>query len=265
VTELVTQQPLDRIPILLFVALFVLLTLACYEIGFRVGQRRRQDGDRGEDGDGATGIIVGSILGLMAFILAITMGMAGDRFDNRRGLVLEEANALGTLWLRSGYLPGSASSDMRDLIAEYIPLRIAPSGQAQLAANVERSEELQADMWAIAEDVAREAGSDVNALFIESLNETIDLHTSRVVAGLYARVPPTILWLLIGGVALSLGMVGFNAGLTGRRSPVTAILLIVALGAVVTLVVDLDRPGDGFIRTSQQPLIDLQERIEASQ
>jgi hypothetical protein len=258
-----TQQPLDRIPVLLFVALFVLLTLACYEIGYRMGKRRRDAGET--DAEGPIGIIVGAVLGLVAFILAITMGIAGDRYDTRRGLVLEEANTINTLWLQAGYLPAEAPTEMRDLIAEYVPLRIVTSDQGQLQANIERSEELQRQMWAIAEDVARNAGNDVNALFIDTLNQTINIHTSRIVAGLYARVPPTIIWLLVGAAALSVGMVGFNAGLTGRRSPVSAILLIVALGAVITLVVDLDRPGDGFINTSQQPLIDLQERIEASQ
>jgi hypothetical protein len=140
-------------------------------------------------------------------------------------------------------------------------LRIATAPNLQ--ANIVRSEELQRQMWGIAQDVARNNGSDVVALFIESLNETIDLHESRLAAGLYARVPPTILWLLIGGAILSLGLVGYNAGLAGRRNPVIAVLLVVAIGAVITLVVDLDRPADGFIQTNQQPLIDLQQSIES--
>lgn len=255
-----TQQPLDYIPIPLFIVLFIVLTLGCFEIGFRIGMRRKERGD--ESDDGPTGIIVGSMLGLMAFLLAITMGMAGDRFDTRRSLVQQEANAIGTAYLRAGYLPGPAASDMRDLLVEYTPLRIAPSDQAQLQANIDRSEELQKQMWAIAEDVARNQGSDVVALFLESLNETIDVHSMRITAGLYARVPPTVLWLLIGGVALSLGLVGYSAGLNGRRNPVIAVILVVALGAVITLVVDIDRPADGFIKTSQQPLINLQETIE---
>ena len=105
--------------------------------------------------------------------------------------------------------------------------------------------------------------SEVLALFIASLNETIDLHETRVVAGLYARVPETIILLLFSGTILTLGMVGYNAGLTRRRSPVTAFAMIVVLGAVITLVVDLDRPRDGFLKVSQQPLIDLQEQIGA--
>jgi hypothetical protein len=254
-----TQQPLDAIPVPIFIVLFILLTLACYEIGYRIGQRRHEAGETPDDG--AMGVIVGAILGLMAFLLAVTMSMAGDRFDNRRSLVLQEANAISTTYLRAGYLPGPAADQMRQLLVEYVPLRIATADT--LRANIDRSEELQRQMWGIAQDVARENGNDVVALFIESLNETIDLHESRIAAGLYARVPPTILWLLIGGAVLSLGLVGYNAGMTGRRNPVIAVLLIVALGAVITLVVDLDRPADGFIMTNQQPLIDLQESLES--
>ena len=73
-------------------------------------------------------------------------------------------------------------------------------------------------------------------------------------------MPDTILLLFLAGSALSLGMVGYSAGLTGRRSVLTAIVLVVALGAV-TVVVDLDRPQDGFLRVSQQPLLDVQAWI----
>ena len=79
--------------------------------------------------------------------------------------------------------------------------------------------------------------------------------------GLYARIPETILILLFAGSALTLGMVGFNAGLTGRRSPLTAVVLIVVLGAVIALIVDIDRPmaarsrrARGRSSTSQQQI-----------
>ena len=99
------------------------------------------------------------------------------------------------------------------------------------------------------------------ALYIETLNEMIDVHETRVTAGVYARVPETVLVLLFVGSALTMAMVGYGAGLTKRRSPLTALVLIVVLGAVVTLVVDLDRPRDGFLTVGQQPLIDLQQQV----
>ena len=124
-----------------------------------------------------------------------------------------------------------------------MPLRIASSDPVAVEAAIVKSEELQRQLWAIAEDAARPDSSDVTALFVESINDVITVHEQRVTAGVYARVPPTILWVLVLGSALSLGMVGYSAGITTRRSPVTAIALVVALGAVLTLTVDLDRPA----------------------
>ena len=260
-----THQPLDSLPIIVLVALFVAINVVVYEIGYQIGKwGRRRGGEDAKPDEGPTGIIVGAILGLMAFLLAITMGMASDRFDARRALVLEETNAIGTTYLRAGYLDEPAGSDMRDLLREYVPLRIATTDDALLVANLERSEQLLDEMWAIAEDVARAQPSDVTALFIEALNEVIDLHTSRFVAGVYSRVPPTILLLLVAGVILSLGLVGYNAGLSEKRSPIIAIVLVIALGATLWLVIDLDRPREGLIKTSQQPLIDLQQKLGSS-
>ena len=254
------QQVLDNLSIPAIVVLFAIVSLALYEIGFRVGRwwQARTPGEQ----EGPTGVLVGSILGLLAFLLAITMGMASDRFDTRRGLVLEEANTIGTTYLRAGYLTEPASSEIRTLLREYVPLRIAPSDRATFAANVSRSAEVLNELWVIAEDVARSpAANDVTALFIESLNETIDLHETRLIAGVYARVPETVLWLLVGGTVLSLGMVGFSAGTTGQRSVLTAVVLVLAFGAVLALVIDLDRPQDGFITVSQVPLIQLTEKL----
>ena len=115
--------------------------------------RRRSPEDAKPD-EGPTGIIVGAILGLMAFLLAITMGMASERFDARRVLVLAETNAIGTAYLRAGYLDEPASTEMRELIVEYVPQRIATSDEAEVLAKIERSEQLLEEMWAIAEEVA---------------------------------------------------------------------------------------------------------------
>jgi hypothetical protein len=256
------QQLLDSVPIGGVFVTFSIVALITFEGGYRHG-RWWQDRTPSEK-EGPTAMIVGSLLALMAFLLAITMGMASDRFDQRRGLVLAEANSVGTTYLRAGYLPEPASSEIRNLIREYAPLRIATNDLADLRVRMARSVEIQAKLWSIAEGLARATPeSDVLALFIASLNETIDLHETRVIAGLYARVPETILILLLLGSMLTLLMVGYSAGLTRRRSALTAVVLIAVLGAVVTLVVDLDRPREGFLTVSQQPLIDLQEQIKA--
>lgn len=255
-----TTPFLDQFPVPVVFLLFAVVTLAFFEVGYRIGTwwQDRMPGDQ----EGPTDMLVGSLLALMAFVLAITMGMAADRFDVRRGLVLADANAIGTTFQRADYLPPAEAEQVKELMREYLPLRVAGDDRAQVLANVQRSLELQAELRAITAAVAASGHSpDLVSSFGESVNEIISLHEARVVAGLYARVPETILVLLLAGSALSLAMVGYSGGLRHRRSILSAVVMIVALGAVTALVVDLDRPQDGFLRVSQQPLLDVQRWV----
>jgi hypothetical protein len=250
------NQLLDPIPTVLVFVLFGIVTLACYEVGFRVG-RWWQDRLPGEQ-EGPTEMLVGSILALMAFLLAVTMGMASDRFDARRGLVLAEANAIGTAYLQADYLPEADAGAMKELLREYLDLRIVDDPSV-VQASIQRSVALHADMWAINAAVARSGHSpDLMSAFGDSLSEVVALNETRIVSGLYARVPETVVLILLVGSALSLGMVGYNAGLKRRRSVLSAVVMVVALGVVLTLVIDLDRPQEGLINVSQQALLDVQ-------
>ena len=257
--NLVTRQLLDSMSIVGAFLLIVVLLVVTFDVGFRVGDwyQRRTPGEQ----EGPTDMLVGSLLALLAFMLAVTMGMAADRFDSRRGLVIDEANAIGTAYLRAGFLPEAESAASRELLRAYAPLRINVDDPAQLEAHFVRSEEIHDELWAIVEPLGREQSSDVLATYIESLNEMIDLHATRVTALIYGRVPETLILLLIGGSAVTLAMVGYSAGLTGRRSPLTAIVLVIALSAVLALVLDLDRPRNGFLQVSQQPIIDVVDDI----
>jgi len=256
------DQLLDPIPVVGVFAMIVVILLAVFEVGFRFG-RWYQDRTPDEK-EGPTGMLVGSLLALMAFLLAITMGMASDRFNNRRQLVLDEANAIGTTYLRAGYLPAPYASDSRALLREYVPLRITATDQTVLRANFARTLEIQDELWSKAEELARATpDSVVLGLYIDSLNQTIDISEARVTAIVNARVPQTVLLLLLAGMVLTMGAVGYSAGLTRHRSVLTAVVLVVALAAVLTLVVDLDRGSEGFLQVSQQPLRDLQQQLAA--
>ncbi len=258
------QQLLDSLPIGGVFIAFAVVSLIVYEFGFRLG--RWWQGRTHEEVEGPTGMLVGSLLALMAFLLAITMGMASERFDTRRGNVLDEANSIGTTYLRAGYLPEPAGRMSQELLREYVPLRIAPKDLGGAEERIRRSNEINAELWSFVDDLVNDTSDSVTmaiavGLYIDSLNETIDMNTTRVTAGIYARVPETVLVLLIIGSVLTLGMVGYSAGLTRRRSPLTAIVMIVVLGAVIALVVDLDRPQGGFLEVSQEPLMQLQQQV----
>lgn len=254
------QQLLDQLPTIGVFVMFALISLVVYELSFR-GGRWRQERTPDVDEEGVSGVLVGSLLALLAFLLAVTMGMASDRFDARRGVVLEEANTIGTAYLRAGTLPSPASERSRELLRAYAPLRVVSGDPEELRVAMARSLEIQDALWAIAEEVARADSSDVIALYTESITDLIALHRDRVIAGLYARVPEGVLLLLLVGSIVSIAIVGYNAGLNGRRSAINAAVMIVALGAVFTLVVDIDRPRDGIVQVSQQPLVDVVERL----
>jgi hypothetical protein len=255
-----TAQLLDPLPVAGVFVVFAIVTLVCFELGFRIGRwwQNRVPGEQ----EGPTDMLIGSLLALMAFVLAITMGMAADRFDARRGLVLAEANAIGKAYLQADYLPQPYADDMRGLLREYLPLRIVAEDTTDIQANIRASMQLHEEMWAIQATVAQSGHSpDLMSSLGESVSELVSLNQTRVVAGLYARVPETIMLLLLLGSALSLGMVGYNGGLTNHRSVLSAVVMIIALGAVTTLVVDLDRPQEGIINVSQQALYDVQSWI----
>ena len=258
------QQLLDPLPVPVLFLLFFAIAFGLHEAGFRVGawQARRDPSEK----DGPISLLVGAILALMGFFLATTTAMAADRFEARRALVGEEASAIGTTFLRAGYLPEPASTEVQDLLRAYAPLRINVLDEAAYAANLAASKAMLDDLWAEAEAVARTHGDQpVVALFVESLNDAFDVLAAREAALTSGRLPESLVILLLFGAFLSAAIVGYHAGLTNRRGLFGASVLIVVLSAALVLVIDLDRPRDGLLRVSQQPIEDLIEAIGAPQ
>src|SRR6185503_710400 len=109
---------------------------------------------------------------------------------------------------RAGYLPAPYSDESQKLLREYVPLRINTDDRAKLAANFARSEEIQGELWTMVEQLAETESSDVFALYIESVNDVINLHKSRATAIVYARVPESVVILLILGAGITMAMVG---------------------------------------------------------
>ena len=156
------------------------------------------------------------------------------------------------------------SDRLKSLLREYAPKRIPTNDRTVLMAEIEQGQVLRDRMWAI-EAAAAQSGyaPDLISSLGDTLTEVATVAERREVAGLHARVPETILWLLLLGSVLSLGLLGYSAGLTRRRSFATAAILVIALGAVTALVIDLDRPQDGFLTVSQVALHDVVAWMEA--
>lgn len=255
--------PLDRLPLwALFLATVAIVALAV-EGGFRLGmiRRRRPETEK----ESTVGAMVAATLGLLAFMLAFTFGLAASRFDTRRMTVLDEANAIGTTYLRAKMLPEPERSESRRLLRKYVDARLAAVQPGQLDAAISESSALQAKLWAHAVSAANKDPRSVpTGLFIESLNEVIDLHSKRVMVGLRNRVPTTI-WVALYFVAiLAMAEVGYHEGLTSPRRSPAAMVLVLTFSAVIFLIADLDRPLEGLLTVSQQTMVDLRNSIDAT-
>ncbi len=253
-------HPLDVLPIWAVYLLTVGVGLAAVEAGFYLGRywQKRSGYQKSE----SIGALVGATLGLFAFLLVFIIGIASNRFDNRRELVLAEGNAVGTLYLRAGILDEPDRTDIRNWLREYVDIRLgAAANPTHIPKARARSEAIHTEMWSRVEALARAHPDSVMvALFIEALNDVIDLHESRIVA-VFNRIPVNI-WSAIFFVALiTLFMVGFNHGLSESQNFVAQLALILVFAAVILLITDLDRPGEGFLRVSQQALSDLQRQL----
>jgi len=257
--NLLQLHPLDTVPLwVLYIGAVVTLLLAS-EVGYRLSkaiQRRQPD-----QAEASVSALTGASLALLAFLLAFVTGTAVNSLATRRQAVVEEANAVGTAYLRAGYLPEPTATESRQLLREYVDQRLAALDRAKLAQAISRSEEIHNELWTRAETLAKEDSSPTLALYIASLNEVIDLHTDRINVELVARVPWAIVLGLFLMAILALGLVGLHAGYAEKRNPIALIAFALILSVVFLLVVDLTRGQSGLLRVSYQAMIDLQRQF----
>jgi hypothetical protein len=241
----------------------VVLALLMAELGYRAGLFLQRRTDLAQEASG--GAAAAAALGLLAFLLAFVMSMAVGRFDNRRQLVIEEANAIGTTYLRAGFLPEPLQTETRTLLAEYVDVRLAAIDEGSLAVAIVRSEEIQEVLWSSAETMAlSDDRSTIMPLYIDALNNMIDVHGKRKAAALTSRIPPTIILGIYIITALNMALVGYNSSFDKRRNWVALIGLSLVFAVVILLIVDLDRSTEGLLRVGQGAMQDLQLQFEAA-
>lgn len=261
---MLTETRFDGVPLWgLYAATFVLLLLAD-EIGFRIGRYRHRATGEEESKSQASGITA-SILALLAFMLAFSFSMAATRFADRKQLVVDEANAIGTAYLRSQLLPDPSAGVGMDLLRQYVDVRLEGAkckDLAELQPLVDRSAELQSRLWDLAIELSKSGHDSVIAgLFVQSVNDVIDLHSKRLTVALRNRIPTTIWATLyfVGFVAMTI--MGYHAGLTYVRSMVATVALIATFSAVMVLIIDLDRPSQNLFRVGQDAMVDVQRQV----
>lgn len=246
---------LEAIPVWGVFAGTILIVLIAIEIGFHLGHvaHRRSEDEK----ESPVGAIAGSILGLLAFILAFTFGLVSDRYDARKGLIREEANVIRTAYFRADFLPETDRAEAKGLLRTYVDERIEAvrSGRIdRVKAAVAEAERIQLRLWDRAVANARvDMNSDVAALYIEAINDLMAIHAQRIAVGM-ARIPAGIWQALAILIALGMISVGYQTGIAGSRRSWAMPILALSFSLVIALISSLDRPHSDLIEVSQQPL-----------
>jgi len=234
--------------------------LAAAEIGRRLGVRRRQQ-HAAADGKTQITTFEAALLGLLSLMIGFSFSLALTRYDARRAVVLEEANAIGTAALRATMLPAPHDAELAKLFRDYVDVRIALAAggndREKRDAAIAASQSIHDQLWKHAAAVlVADPRSLPGSLFVEALNAVIDVHAKRLTAR--ANHVPEVAFLMLYAVAMvSLGFSGYSGGLAGSRNMIPTAIMALAIATVITLIVDFDRPYRGMVTVSQQPMIDL--------
>lgn len=241
------------------IALFLAMVI-CNEAGYRVGRYVQAKTD--DEVKALTGSIQASILGLLALLLGFTFSMSMQRYDNRSMALIDEANAIGTAMLRVQLLPNHYQQEATNLFEEYLNLRIEVS-RLDLTRVEERNDyhrrasELQNKLWDLAVAATNEDPRPVTTgVFVNSLNAVIDNQGKRN-ALLQMHVPEVVLILLFIVFISSGGIMGYSAGLSGKRMNALIVLVSLLVTLIVFIIIDLDRPKRGLIQVNQSAMTEL--------
>lgn len=254
-------EPLDYIPLWILIPAISAFLWFVMDVGYRYGKWRHAH--RPDEREQPVGAMVASILGLVALVLGFTFSLAASRFDARRLVVLEEANSIGTCYLRARLLPEPERTEVARLLREYVEARIRGVQEGKPEEAIARSEALHEQLWSRATAAAEKNGQPImTGLFIQSLNSVIDVHAKRVLLGIRSRIP-VVIWVgVIGLVLLSMAAVGYQAALTTTRRSPAMFGLVLTFTIVFWMITDLDRGQEGFLRISQSSMLDLQRTMQ---
>jgi hypothetical protein len=246
---------------IVFVGMFVML-----DVGRRIGRRRLQ-----HDAEGAragVGVIEGSVFGLLGLLLAFTFSGAASRFDERRQLIVQEVNAIGTAWQRIDMLPPESRPAIQDGFRRYLDARLAAyrkmpdvAAAKQEIADARRTQE---EVWAKATAVCRtEDGAPARMLLIPAMNDMFDIGDARVLAT--RKHPPAIVFVMLGLLALA-GALLAGYGMAGgqTRSWIHMVGFATTIALAIYVILEYEHPLLGFIRLDDfdQALVDLRSNMK---
>lgn len=248
-------------PLIFFIGMLLFL-----ELGRRLGKRHRAlDPDGADKGTGAVDAAVFALFGLL---LAFTFSSAAARFDHRRDLIVQEANAIGTAYLRVDLLPLDTQPPLRALFRQYVAARRASyralTGALEQQPEYRHNVALQTAIWQRAVTAANAADKPtVVGLVLTPLNEMIDITTTRLAAS-HAH-PPQIVFMMLFGLTMAVSLlVGYGTAFSRTRHWFHTLAFALTMTTTVYVIVDLEYPRFGFIRidASDRYLVDLLQGMQ---
>ncbi len=264
----------DRIPIILLLVGTIMIMVLFIEYGFRLGQKAQANSKKAQTAQ--VRAIMGAGLGLLAFMLAFTFSTAQNHFEVRVQSLAEEARIARNAYLQADLLPEPRRSEAKQLLKGYIKLRAGINSISgsniteQITELLRQSEQAQHDLWLLAvntetQEIAALGKVDRDAPFMASVLALTDIHYTRVHSAIMNRIPFTIWMTLYLMAALSMIIMGYQAGLTERRSPVATVTQAIAVSAAIILITALDRPTTCSFAINKQLLVDLYDYMDADQ
>lgn len=263
---------LDLVPIWVMLIGTILIMVGFIEFGFRLGKHAQVNARKAQTSQ--VRAIMGAGLGLLAFMLAFTFSTAQSHFEMRVQSLAEEARIARNAYMQADLLSEPRRTQTKELLKEYVNLRsdrprlTDEDVGKQVSDFIQSSEQILQQLWDLATHsdlypTGEQANVEENDLFMGSVLALTDIHFARVHSAIMNRIPFTIWMTLYLMATLSMIIMGYQAGLTDRRSPVATITLAVAFSAVMILITDLDRPIMSFFEINNQLLVDLNEYMEA--
>jgi hypothetical protein len=242
------------LPPLVLLGVLILGAVASSEVGYRIG---RLVGPKDEAFDKQLGIVRGATFALVAFLLGFAFSGASARYVDRMDVIVKEANALGTAWLRADLLPEPARANLKAALRDYTVDRIALLQEKDLQPILDRLTKVggfQERMWKATLEGTRD-NPQLMLLLMPPVNEVIDLHTTHLAAAM-RHLPAAIFVALLASAGLSLALAAFGHGQVGRRFLWLDLLYGLVLAASLWMTIDLEYPRYGLIRANLAPLTD---------
>lgn len=262
------DQVLNATPLWLIAAVTFALLMGATEAGYQFHRRHlRSSAAAGDAKPESSFPIFGAALGLLALILGFSFSMALERYDQRRLVILAEANAIGTVDLRARLAPQPARDQFLDQLRRYVDARLAYFAAAgdpsQEAAARARTDDLQDELWKTVAQVSEVVPqAQATGLLIASLNDAFDLATARRTA-FNSHIPASVIGMVMLYGLICAGILGYALADSGRRHMTASTLLLLLLTLVVTIIIDIDRPRSGTVIVDVRPLEDVRQSLSA--